>query len=648
MFEKGGLLDEQIEGYEERQGQINMANDLRDFLENENKVFIAEGPVGVGKSMAYLLTNLLKVEDKIKKRKDRLVVSTSSITLQNQLVDKDLKDAAQIINKATGKDLRFTSLKGIGNYVCLKKLKKAVQKSVGQDHFDEVMRLSNLTDDRGYNGEKPDNIDWKAWEKVTTSSDECNKKSCPFFDECYYMQTKRYADTADVIVVNHSLLAADLYIDTISDGKASVIPAYDNLVIDEIHELEDSVVSFFTKTLSDRACNLFSSKYKNIISNLSEEDWIPERDRGRISDGVLDNEFKVNTIDFDEISKTVKEEFDKRGYGKLIDRTFDFKEQISKINEINMILEGLTYFNEIEGRPKLPDSIKSFINYSDDFLKRLKWMNDNQDNIAIWTEGSEKYPKIKLADINTGGFLEPLWNNKDKIILTSATISVNGSFGFLKDRLNIKVPFETGIYKSPFNHQKQSRMIIPKKFNPKSDNYDQDVFNGIKKIVNKGHDKTLILFTSYQQMNNLLPDINLEFSKEYLVLEQSRNLSKAYILNKFREAEKSILVAQAASFGTGVDIKGDKNIILVKLNFDNPTDPLFKAKSKKIEKEGGSPFMDLSIPNVCIRTKQQIGRGVRSSNDDTFIAIFDGRLVKSQWGKKIRKSLPEMPLYTEI
>jgi ATP-dependent DNA helicase DinG len=649
IFEKDGLLDKQIEGYEERQGQIDMASDLNRFFENEKKVFIAEGPVGVGKSMAYLLSSLLKVEEKIKPRRtDRIVVSTSSITLQNQLVNKDLEDAADIIKEATGKDIIFTSLKGIGNYVCLKKLKKAHQKAVGTDYFEDVAWIGDLTDNKNYNGEKPNDIEWEAWNAVTTTSDECAKDKCPFFEECYYQKRKRKANIAQVIVVNHSLLAADLYIKKITNGKAAVIPHYSHLVIDEIHELEDSIVSFFTKTFSHASINLFKTEYKNIITKLQDEDWINQEDKSRIANAILDLESNVEYIDFNKMKKIVEDEFNKRGYGKLIKDTFDFRTEMQQISDILIKLENLTYFDQSELRPKRPDAIKGFINYAYDFLDRLKWLTDNPDNVAIWTEGTDKYPKIKLASINTGEFLEPLWHENDKTILTSATISVNNSFDFLTDRLNITVPTETGIYESPFDYSKQARMIIPKKFNPKSDSYDNDVLSGIKKIVKRGHNKTLILFTSYRQMNKLLPDIKLEFAREYLVLEQSRNLSKAYILDKFRDAEKSILVAQAASFGTGVDVKGDKNIILVKLNFDNPTDPIFKAKSEKIENEGGDPFMDLSIPNVCIRTKQQIGRGVRSSSDDTFIAIFDGRLITSFWGKKIRRSLPEMPLYKEI
>lgn len=643
IFEEGGLLSQQIEGYEERQGQINMAADLKDFLEEDTKVFIAEAPVGVGKSMAYLLPFLLNVED-------RVVISTSSITLQNQLNNKDLIDASNIIKKETGEDIRFACLKGIGNYVCVKELEEGnftIETSEIEDDI-EKMRTMHQGFDK-FNGEKPDEIHWKAWNLITTTSNECMKYNCKYSNECYYLRRKKEARNSDVLIVNHALLAADFFIKQEIGGAAKVLPDYENLVIDEVHELENSFAGFFTRVISRRSIKRIITKITNLPAKIEDEDGMHDGDKKRFIDKSLEFEEKLKTLNFEPLLERIAEEREK-GYGNLITHGFAgvVNKLIPTIEEIAEYCLTAEYFNENNLQKEKPLSVHGFGITMDNFKKSLKRLKNPPKEYAIWTEGSEKYPKLKICKINIGDFLRSHWSGLENVVMTSATISVNGEFSFIKDRLGIDVPTKTGIYDTPFDYAEQAKLIIPKDFNPKKPDFDDKVFAGIKKVVENGYSKSLILFTSYRQMNNLLPKIKKEFNQEYLVLEQSKNLSKDFILNKFRKEKKAILVAQAASFGTGVDVKGDKNIILVKLNFDNPQDPLFKARGNAIKERGGNEFMDLSIPNVCIKTKQQIGRSIRSSKDRAYIAILDGRIVKSHWGRKILRTLPKMTLYKTI
>ena len=319
----------------------------------------------------------------------------------------------------------------------------------------------------------------------------------------------------------------------------------------------------------------------------------------------------------------------------------EYKELAERLKEAIKPLGNASYLDTITQRAKTPNCIKGFVRFAYDIANRIEKFALNPPESAIWTEGSEKYPKLKVTDINADDFLEDFWETKKNILLTSATISVNDSFRYMARRLGINVKYKTGIYETPFDYKEQMKYVIPKDFDPSNDkDFDDKVMRAIKRIVDSGFDKTLILFTSYRQMNDLLRHIKREFGDEYLVLEQSKNLSKGFILNKFRDEEKAILVAQAASFGTGVDVKGNKNIILAKLNFDNPSDPIVKARGIAIKKAGGNEFMDLAIPTVCLKTKQQVGRGIRSSSDRAYVGILDGRLLTRRWGKIIRNSLP--------
>lgn len=645
IFEKDGILAEQIDGYEEREEQIAMANDLDEFIDSDKRIFIGEGAVGIGKSMVYLLTSLIGKDGL---RGDYpVVVSTSSITLQNQLTNKDLPDAKEIIENKFDEEIKFCSLKGINNYLCLKKYH---QLDLMDEDKDSRKMIEKKMDTPGYKGEKPDKIEYGFWQKITSSSNECTKNKCPYYNECFYTRKKKQSNTADVLAINHSLLAADIYIRKITGGSASVLPHYNTLIIDEVHEFEDSCTSFFTKTLSSRVIKKLYTKLNDLGEELYEDEEIPKNEKEKLADKL---DFAINfanEIPTEELIEKI-ETIARDNMRDLIKQTYDLEEYwINPFDKLYDLVSKIRYNEFPSGELVQPICVSNFLDRLDDFIKRLEWLNNNEESVAIWADGGNKYPKIKLASINIDEFLEDFWTEIDKIVMTSATIAVNKSFDFIKDRLGIKdkMGVDGGIYKSPFDYENQAKLIVPKHFNPKSDSFNEKVLYGIQRTIDNGYDKTLILFTSYRQMSEVAPKIKLEYSSSHLVLEQSKNLSKAFILNKFRNAEKSILIAQAASFGTGVDVKGDKNIILVKLNFDNPTDPLFMARSEAIEEEGGNPFMDLSIPNVSIRTKQQLGRGIRSSNDKANMAILDGRVVKSYWGRKILRSLPDMKLFKQI
>ena len=606
MKEIRQMLSDAIDGYKRREGQEKMIKDVMETISDKD-VLLARGEVGVGKSMAYLLPNIIKANFP-------LVVATSSKTLQDQLVEKDLPAVSDVLDK----NLSFVSLKGIKNYLC-KRLYEESDVVVDND-----------------DGTKPDKIDWEDWDEISVSSSACLKKKCNHYEECFYHSLREKAHNSDVIVVNHHLLAADIMIKQITE-KDIILPSYSSLVIDEIHDFEDSVISFFTKTLSKKTIEQLVSKFSKAVGEINPKLYNNAENLGNELNYLVE---LSKEVDFKGLEKQI-DQFARRNEGELIKKPLkelSFQSLKKLSNEI-----ALTY-GDIDGNLEVPAELKSFNRHLEDIIERLENLKENPDNVAIWAESTKRGSyRIKLANIDVSGFLEGFWGQSNSFILSSATIP----FDFVEDRLGIPES-KRSEYDSPFDYQKQANLIIPKGCNPKKDNWTSQVCEYASKIIDRGHDKTLLLCTSYKTMDEIVPAIKKEFRSEYTILQQSNNFSKGFLLEQLQQKDKAILIAQAASFGTGVDIKGNKNIILTKLNFDVPNDPLFMAKSDVIEANGGNPFMELSIPNVIIRTKQQIGRSIRSSNDKANIAIFDDRLYKKYWGRKILNSLPKMKLYKKL
>ena len=642
IFGEGGILSDQIDNYEVRDGQIEMAADIRRFMNNRGKnVCMAEGEVGIGKSMAYLLTLIFDNSTEFP-----ILVSTSSKTLQGQLVEKDLEDVKEMYEKKFTDDFRFMSFMGRNNYVCLKKLEALEYSHIQETYREDYEKIKDLVDSDDFDGRRPENINNRLWKKVSAQTYECPGKSCKYYkNECYYQRLKNYARSNynKVVVVNHSLLIADYYLR--QEADQSILPNTQYLVIDEAHKLEESAVSFFEKVLSSGVFKRLGTQLKKFAE---DSDFVPASNAYELYKSLPADEL-VNRIE------SLAEKYD----DELIEDSVEFDiDWISKLYDIINNLQNCTVMEE-RGEVVHEDA-KVLVRRIKDIIKRFRWITNINPRYAIWGEVKNGYKKIKMAKIDVSNILEDFWNKSlyvggeqdrelvnRKFILTSATLAVDGKFDYLAGRLGIdKRDYMSGIYSSSFDYKNQADLIIPKGCNPKKQNADEQVFDGICKIVEKGYDKTLVLFTSYRQMNNIKDDIREKFEGEYVVLEQSNDNTKSYLLRRMQNVDKGILIAQAASFGTGVDLKGDKNLVLAKLNFDRPNDPLFKARSRLVERSGGSAFMDLSIPRVSMRTKQQVGRSIRSSTDRAYIAIFDDRLLgkkgwKKHWGDIVINSLPE-------
>ncbi len=655
IFSAGGILDRFLEGYQERKGQKDMAEMLSYGLHHEGapRILLAEGAVGVGKSLAYLFSSLIRPDGTL--NKETIVVSTSSITLQNQLEQKDLPFVQMVIQNHFGERINFVSLKGITNFCCLREFER--YKNILKVDYPEIYEL--YADGTG-TGEQPDEIDYELWQKITTNHSDCDGQTCKYIDQCYYERRKERARVADVIIINHALLATDWYLS--KKYGASVLPPYDILIIDECHELEQSILNFLGGVLSITSLERLEAKQSSVFEKIAEMRFVDQDQIDAIQDAFMCSAVPaIQAVDWEGLKKLVETITEENTPGELITKYYYTKPwQVQVQNVIASMEEVLERADEKGVLFVTP--VSRYKNQFEELAEKLEWLQELPNHVAIWVEGQDKNKVIKLTPVNVNEFLEAFWKAPSvtppgflgpRFVLTSATATVNGTFEYLKEQLGI--PTEEGatlegVFESPFNYAEQvTHFFIPEKFNPKNDDFDDQVLYGIKQILKHSpYEKTLILFTSYHQMNKLVPQIRLLYSRTHVVLEQNPSMSKEFILRKFQESERAILVAQAASFGTGVDIKGNKNIIITKLSFEVPTDPIFKTKERLVEEAGGNGFFDLNVPIAAIRARQQVGRGIRSIEDKAIIAIFDGRIVNSRWGRTILGSLPRMKLYRTI
>jgi ATP-dependent DNA helicase DinG len=638
IFSTGGVLEHFLEGYQERKGQAEMADMLTCGLHTIEapNILIAEGAVGVGKSLAYLFSSLIDLEGKLSKK--RIIVSTSSITLQNQLEHKDLPFVQKVIRECTGENISFVSLKGITNYCCALEFERYANRL--QAHYPDI--YERYKDFRG-SGEQPEEVDLEAWQLITTTHADCMGKDCDAYGRCYYMCRREAAKDVDVVIVNHALLAANQYL--LSAFGRSILQPYDILIIDECHELESSVLNFVGETLSEHSLNLLKNKPEKVVERIGKVKLLSRENIFDVQNAFGIVRRSIEEFDWEGLAALVRRIDEENAPGQIIEQPYDTSPWIGHTSFI------LDRFSQLREEIHLKLDIPFVVpvdRYRDEFeslLKKLQWLRDPPEDVAIWTEHRKRGHVISLVPVNVAEFLEPIWGSNSKKVLTSATIMVDSSFKFIKQRLGI--PLDCGVtlegrFESPFDYQTQvTAFFVPTGFNPKEPGYDEKVLEGIGRVLQfSNYKKTMVLFTSHNQMRKIVPQIRLMYSDQFLILEQNPSMSKEFLLRKFRESDRVVLVAQAASFGTGVDIKGDKNIIIVKLSFDVPDDPIFKVKERMIKKKGQNPFADLSIPQVAIRTKQQVGRGIRSIEDKALVAIFDERLVKTRWGKRIWHSLP--------
>lgn len=663
-FEK---ISSKLPGFEVRDGQLQMFHDVVKAYEEE-KTFLIEAGTGTGKSLAYLIPAILWALEK----KEPTVIATHTIALQEQLMQKDIP----FLFDALDVNLKAVLVKGMNNYVCLRKL------SDNQHEVPEsLLNWSRNTLD-GTRSELPIIPSADLWDQIGAESDTCTHAKCPHYKECFFFKARKNAADAHLIVANHHLLFADLAIREESDNfdEDAVLPAYQRLILDEAHHCEEVATHYFAKNVSrrglihqlgrlfsDRGTGKIPSLYRKICEAYPGGELLTETLTLIVPDEKRRLGEKVNAA-FGALSlffEAHKQEDKLRLRQHHLNDQF-WIDQVQPASE-QLVQQGKLFLQEvrsIEGKlkamndPVLDNKCEGIVAEMTGICARLELLFDAfyafvfsplQQEKVRWMEGASPDLHLISADLEVAPRLaKTLFSRLPTIILCSATLSTQSGFTFIRKRLGIEEA-EEKIYASPFNFQEKALLSVPIDLpDPAHPGFTREAAERIWEFVQISKGGAFVLFTSYNMLRESEKILSERMHKQRYALYCQGDESRSILLRKFRTTERAVLFG-TDSFWEGVDVAGEalRCVIIVKLPFKVPNEPLFQARSEAIASQGGSPFFDYSLPHAIVKFKQGFGRLIRNKEDRGTVICLDGRLVKKGYGKKILQSLPECPLIIE-
>lgn len=677
-FAKDGILAKEIKGFEYRQEQEEMAQYIQDAI-NEDRKIIVEAGTGTGKTLAYLIPSIKWAVT----NKKKVIIATNTINLQEQLLLKDIPLAKSIIKD----EFSYVLVKGRNNYVCKRLFNELVLgKSIdietfsmeAREQIEYILKWGNKTK-TGDKAELPFEVYPDVWELVQSTTELCLGKKCPYRKECFYMKTRMEKMEADILISNHHVFFADLNVraETDFDSEYLILPRYDMVIFDEAHNVESVARSYFSVEVSkisftrllNRIYQKKNKRKKEKSALIRVEDTVDEKN-------LEDSEqyiYLLNTLKeeisilqnigdeyFDEIRKIYETNTEapiKKSLNNFEMTKSRFLENLREKKDIFQskladFLNLMMSFNNVidEEKDKNPEVInfnnhlKMFKAYIDSF----KFINSfEDDNYIYWLDINSKRTNVILTatPLNIAQKLSTvLFDNLDRLVFASATIVVNGNFDYFKKSLGLdEEDCIEAIIKSPFDYDEQMSVYIPSDIQD-SENINAFVSDASKFILNillKTNGKAFILFTSYTMLNQIYYSISKKLKDKGFEVFLHGDKPRSQIIKEFKEAENPILFG-TTSFWEGVDVQGENlsNVIITKLPFLVPTDPVVSAISKKIEEDGGNSFMDFQLPEAIIKFKQGVGRLIRKKTDSGNIFILDNRILKKRYGSLFINALP--------
>nr|WP_314386780.1 ATP-dependent DNA helicase [uncultured Fusobacterium sp.] len=677
-FAKDGVLAKEIKGFEYRKEQEEMAHYIQDAI-NEDRKLIIEAGTGTGKTLAYLIPAIKWAVA----NKKKVIIATNTINLQEQLLFKDIPLAKSIIKE----DFSYVLVKGRSNYLCKRLFNElSIGRSIdietfsmeAREQIEYILKWGNKTK-TGDKAELPFEVYPDVWELVQSTTELCLGKKCPYRKECFYMKTRMEKMEADILISNHHVFFADLNVraETDFDSEYLILPRYDMVIFDEAHNVESVARSYFSVEVSkisftrllNRIYQKKNKRKKEKSALIRVEDTIDEKDLEDSQQYIyllntLKEEISIlqNIGDeyFDEIRKIYETNTEapiRKSLNNFEMTKSRFLETLRDKKDIfqSKLADFLTLmmsFNNVidEEKDKNPEVInfnnhlKMFKTYIDSF----KFINSfEDDNYIYWLDINSKRTNVVLTatPLNIAKKLSSvLFDNLDRLIFASATIVANGNFDYFKKSLGLdEEDCIECIIKSPFNYDKQMSVYIPTDIQD-SENINAFVTDASKFIFDillKTNGKAFILFTSYTMLNQIYYSISKKLIDKGFEVFLHGDKPRSQLIKEFKEAENPILFG-TTSFWEGVDVQGENlsNVIITKLPFLVPTDPVVSAISKKIEEDGGNSFTDFQLPEAIIKFKQGVGRLIRKKTDSGNIFILDSRILKKRYGSLFINALP--------